>query len=113
MSLSEILSIVTCVSSVLTLLVVTVAYVPQFKQFLVMIRDAVLWATLLVVIAATGWLAWTGFANRTASSEPPIKGQLESTASRPRPSFPISWKSPAGGWNDCAALMAWLGCFLE
>lgn len=80
MSASEILAIVTCINSALTLIVVTVAFLPQVKQVLAVVRDVVLWSALLFVLGFSGWTAWsrwsgpsntdTATGDTAASSEP-------------------------------------------
>jgi hypothetical protein len=85
------------VSSILTLVVITVAFLPQVKQILVVIRDVVLWVTLVAVMAATGWLAWTGVARSpwkspsTAADEPVPASDWPSTPVS-RPVQPTDWR---------------------
>jgi|GEM_PF-6294082 hypothetical protein len=58
MSTYEALTIVTLVTSTITMVITCLALLPQVKQGMVIVRDAVLWAAmvvLLVVIASVGW----------------------------------------------------------
>ena len=94
MNLSEILSIVTCVNSTLILIVLTLAFLPQVKQLLAVIRDVVLWATLAVVMTATGWVAWDRYSDERAASDPASPDSTELVSSfRSTPVTPSSARS--------------------
>jgi hypothetical protein len=95
MKLSEILSIVTCVNSTLILIVLTLGFLPQVKQLLAVVRDVVLWATLVVVIAATGWIAWCRFSNGPAPANPASAGSTGVVSSSWSPSATPSPTRPA------------------
>jgi len=69
MSLYEILTIVTCVTSTATMLLVGVAILPHVKNGCAVVRDAVLWASLIAVLMLMGWLGIQQFTNRSATVE--------------------------------------------
>ena len=69
MSLYEILTIVTCVTSTATMLMVGVAILPHVKNGCAVVRDAVLWASLIAVLMLMGWLGIQQFTNRSATVE--------------------------------------------
>ncbi len=69
MSASEILAIVTCINSALTLVVVTVAFLPQVKQVLAVVRDMVLWTALVALLGFTGWTAWSRWSTGPHANE--------------------------------------------
>jgi hypothetical protein len=58
MELIEILTILSCASSTVTMILVIVAVLPHVKNGMAVIRDAVLWIAFLVVLALAGWLGW-------------------------------------------------------
>jgi hypothetical protein len=72
MDFYQILAVFTCLISTVTFVLVAVAVVPHVKHGLAVIRDAVLWATLVVVLALVIWRAWDRFSPQflgpTASS---------------------------------------------
>ena len=89
MSLVEILSLITCVASCVTMTVVCVALLPQMKQGLSLIRDAVLWMALVLVVAVlvlTG-VAWLGIFDGAAAQDggPPAAAQPAASATLPGP----------------------------
>ena len=69
MSLYEILIIVTCVTSTVTMFMVGVSILPHFKNGCAVVRDAVLWASLVAVLMVMGWLGMRQFAHRSATVE--------------------------------------------
>ena len=69
MSLYEILTIVTCVTSTATMLMVGVAILPHVKNGCAVVRDAVLWVSLIAVLMLMGWLGIQQFTNRSATVE--------------------------------------------
>jgi hypothetical protein len=54
----QLISIVTCLTSMTTLIIVSVAVLPHVKNGMVIVRDAILWAALVLLLVA---LAWFGF----------------------------------------------------
>jgi hypothetical protein len=56
---TEIMLVVTLAMSTLSLVMASVALLPQLKEGIAIVRDAVLWGALvalLIVVAAVGWL---------------------------------------------------------
>ena len=103
MDITETLSLVTCVSSILTLVVVTLAFLPQVKQLLVVIRDVVLWVTLVAVMAATGWLAWTGLSDSSPSSQSTTTAEDDPTVSTSRwAGDPVTRNVQSSEWGNYA-----------
>ena len=93
MNVSEILSLVTCINTTLILIVLTLAFLPQVKQLLAVIRDVVLWATLVLVLTATGWIAWSRF----SGAGPPSDAKSAGTTGVVSSSWsPTAVPSPSG-----------------
>lgn len=67
MTLHEILTIITCLTSTVTMFMVGVAILPHFKNGLAIVRDAVLWASLVVIIIVMGWVGIQQFMSRGGS----------------------------------------------
>ena len=61
----QILIVITCVTSTMTALIVSVALLPHLKDGVVMVRDAVLWLALIVLLALLVWLGIEHFGNAT------------------------------------------------
>ena len=78
MELTELLTIVSCATSTVTMILVIVAELPHVKSGMAVIRDAVLWVAFVVVVALAGWLGW----QRVAAPTVP-------------PSRPPAWDSPS------------------
>jgi hypothetical protein len=79
MDIFQVLSIVSCVSSLLTLVMVAIAVLPHAKQGAVIIRDAILWVTFVFVLSFVGWIGWQRvFGNAGTSAVP----QLRATATQ-------------------------------
>lgn len=68
MDLYQKLTIVNCVTSTVTLGIVSMALLPHLKNGFVVVRDAVLWAALVLLLFGLGWSAFQ---------------QLDATDSRP------------------------------
>lgn len=59
MSVQSGLNIVTLVMCIITLAMATAALMPQIKLGLVILRDGLLWATLLGVVGFVGFVGWS------------------------------------------------------
>ena len=104
MSLYEILTVISCITSTLTMIIVAIAILPHLKTGLAVVRDAVLWASLVLMLALVGWLGLRQFASDRAESKaetagvsrlqgpaPPSSSSsspLNSAGSRPKPQSP-------------------------
>lgn len=58
MDVFQVLTVVNCVSSLLTLVLVGIAVLPHVKQGAVIVRDAILWVTFVFVLSFIGWVGW-------------------------------------------------------
>ncbi|MCP4189878.1 MAG: hypothetical protein GY768_04540 [Planctomycetaceae bacterium] len=74
MSLYEILTVVSCVTSTLTMIIVSIAILPHLKTGLAVVRDAVLWASLVLVLALVGWLGLRQFVSSRAEAKSETAG---------------------------------------
>ena len=74
MSLYEILTVVTCLTSTMTMIIVAVAILPHFKTGLAVVRDAVLWASLVLILAIMGWLGMRQIVNYRSESQAKTAG---------------------------------------
>jgi arginine exporter protein ArgO len=78
----HIITIVTCITSTATLILVAVAVLPHIKQGAAVLRDAILWGTFVLVVAIAGWSGWQRLTERADSPAPPLRGQREVAGSR-------------------------------
>ena len=69
MNVFEILAIVTCITSTVTMIMVAIAVLPHVRQGMIIVRDAVLWATLVLILSAVAWAAWQGIQNHLTTNE--------------------------------------------
>ncbi len=63
MTVWQTLIVISTFSSTMTLLIVALAVLPQLKQGMAVLRDAILWAALVLIFAAGiywSWQRWTG-----------------------------------------------------
>lgn len=58
MSIFELMTVISCVASCITMIIVIVAILPQMKDGMVIVRDAVLWIAMVVVVAAALMIGW-------------------------------------------------------
>ena len=72
------LNIVTLVMCVLTLTMATAALMPHLKQAIVMLRDGLLWLTLLAVVGGVAVVGWGRFFAVYASLHDKDAGVVES-----------------------------------
>lgn len=63
MDIERILLGVTCVTSTLTLLCVTIAILPRMKEGMVVVRDATLWIVFGLIVVCLGWGVWQNVKN--------------------------------------------------
>ena len=68
MELFQILSIITCVTSTITAIVVCIALLPHVKDGMAIIRDAVLWLALIGLFVTAGWLGFDRIRNKQSDS---------------------------------------------
>jgi hypothetical protein len=61
MSFPDVLNIVTLVVSTITMIIVTLALLPQLKQGMAVARDIVLWAALILVVSAVTMIGWNRY----------------------------------------------------
>ena len=80
MSLPVILQILTLVISALTLLIVSVELLPKLKQGMEVVRDAVLWTALVVVVIMLSVAGWQHLRKEPKNLHKP--GVVRSTDSR-------------------------------
>ena len=59
MSIHAGLNVVTLVMCIITLIVATAALMPQIKQGMALIRDGLLWASLISVVLFIGLVGWS------------------------------------------------------
>ncbi len=64
MDVYELLAILTCSTSMVTMIIVVVAVLPHVKQGMVVIRDAILWVAFVLVVVAAGWIGWHRISQR-------------------------------------------------
>ena len=91
MGLSEILAIVSCVSSIITMVIVILAVLPHVKNGMAVIRDAVLWIAFVVVLGLAAWLGWQRLIARRptpSASQPAWASQPAPAAQREAAPFP-------------------------
>lgn len=77
------LTIFTCITSTITLILVSLAMLPHLKNGFVLVRDALLWASFVLVATGSIWLG----INRIAGREVRMLG---------KPTVPAS----ATDWNE-------------
>jgi hypothetical protein len=58
MGLLEVLTIITCVTSTITMIIVLFGVLPHVKNGLTILRDGILWVTMILVLCAIGWMGW-------------------------------------------------------
>jgi ABC-type nickel/cobalt efflux system permease component RcnA len=64
MDVFQTLTILTFITSTVTMICVIVAVLPHVKQGMVFLRDALLWAAFVLVVAFAGWLGWQRVSER-------------------------------------------------
>ena len=85
MNTFDLLSIVSCVTSTVTMIVVAMAMLPHVKAGAVIVRDAILWLALITVLAGLVWMAINQFTAPSNASSGDTSGTTN--VSRPRLSF--------------------------
>jgi hypothetical protein len=70
MDIFQILTILTCASSIATMFLVIMAALPHVKNGMAVIRDAVLWLAFVCVVALAGWLGWQRVVGRGPTVPP-------------------------------------------
>ena len=95
MSLYEILTVVTCITSTMTMIIVAVAILPHFKSGLAVVRDAVLWASLVLILAIVGWLGFRQLVDYRTESGAETAGLNTLQTSHERRNAPSSPTGPA------------------
>jgi hypothetical protein len=73
MSLDDGLSIVAIVMSSLALVISVRPWLPGLKQGLVIARDTVLWAAVVVLVILVATIGWTRFADRLRDPDAPAR----------------------------------------
>ncbi len=58
MDINRTLLAVTCITSTLTFLCVTIAILPRMKEGMVVVRDVTLWMVFGLIVACIGWGVW-------------------------------------------------------
>ena len=66
----QILSVITCLSSTITAVVVCVSLLPHVKDGMVIIRDVILWLAFAALLVALGWLGFEHFKNTRPIAAP-------------------------------------------
>lgn len=94
------LNIVTLVMCVLTLTMATAALMPHLKQAIVMLRDGLLWLTLLAVVGGVAVVGWGRFFSVYASLHDKDGGVVESSSVR----LPPAMVNPAASEPQQATL---------
>ena len=74
MDIYQKLSIVTCVTSTMTLLIAAMALLPHIKSSVVIVRDAFLWVAFVLIVFGLGWYGWT---SRVSSVDLPVESTNE------------------------------------
>ncbi len=69
MNVFEILIVVICINTTLTMILVAVATLPHVKQGLSIMRDAILWGALVLILFAAVWLGWSQYLSRQPDAE--------------------------------------------
>lgn len=77
MDLYHVLTIVTCITSTATLILVSVAVLPHIKQGAAVVRDAILWGAVVLVVAIAGWSGWQRLTERAEPGAPPQPGHRQ------------------------------------
>lgn len=85
MDIDRILLAVTCVTSTLTFLCVTIAILPRMKEGMVVVRDVTLWMVFGLIVACIGWGVWQNL-QKSAGKAPSDWLLLPTAASQPTPS---------------------------
>lgn len=58
MDIERLLLAITCITSTLTFLCVTIAILPRMKEGMVVVRDATLWIVFGLIVVTLGWGVW-------------------------------------------------------
>ena len=58
MTIFEVLTVLTFVISTMTMFMVFVSVLPHMKEGMTMVRDAILWAALVIVVVAALYFGW-------------------------------------------------------
>ena len=74
MDIYQKLSIVTCITSTMTLLIAAMALLPHIKSSAVIVRDAFLWVAFVLIVFGLGWYGWT---SRVSSVDLPVESTNE------------------------------------
>ena len=74
MSVYEVLTVITFVTSSITMIIAVVAVFPRMKDGVAIVRDAVLWIAMVVLVVAGLMAGWRNFGSGTQDSQ---DGQLE------------------------------------
>ncbi len=97
MELFQIIALVTCVSSILTLLLVATAVLPHVKQGMALVRDAILWVCLVLVSVAVIWFGCQQILGRSGPT--PLAPRPSEDATRSAAWYAAETETP-GTEND-------------
>ena len=68
MSLYEVLTVITCLTSTITMIIVLIAVLPHFKNGLAIVRDAILWVTMVLILFVMCWIGWQRLTARDSAT---------------------------------------------
>ncbi len=83
MSLYEVLTVITCVTSCITMIIVLFGVMPHVKNGLTIVRDAILWVTMILVLCILGWIGWQQATSNRSPGGDTSRGSPDLQLTRP------------------------------
>ncbi|MCA9185008.1 MAG: hypothetical protein R3E01_29040 [Pirellulaceae bacterium] len=100
MNATEILTVVTLVMACISTFLSCVALWPQLKQGAVMVRDTVLWVTLIAIITGIAIAGWKNYVHTNSAQATEVANESASREQRPGPVWHGATAGDAKSWIE-------------